>query len=210
MMTLSDTFVAEFDRALRAIAGTTAARRPNPADAFCGDDALDAAQRRDVAGLMRIHHVGVVCAQALYQAQKLAAHDPQTRAQLEHAAQEEEDHLAWCAQRLDELGSRPSLLNPLWYAGAFAIGLIAGRAGDRISLGFVAETERQVEHHLDGHLDRLPATDTRSRAILEQMRIDEIAHGDTARAAGGVALPAPIRGAMRLMSRVMTATAYHL
>lgn len=215
-----DRFLSEFDRALRAVAGVTRASRPNPADAVIASaasaDTADAAaklaeaDRRHAAGLMRVNHVGEVCAQALYQGQALFARDPAIRAQLDEAAREEEDHLAWCAQRLQELNDRPSLLNPLWYAGAFAIGAVAGRLGDKISLGFVAETERQVEHHLDGHLDKLPEQDSRSRAIVAQMRDDEIRHGDNARQAGGIELPAPIRQAMRAASRVMTATAYRI
>lgn len=214
-----DRFIPEFDRALRAVAGVTRASRPNPADAVIAstspdraDNAtkLSEAERRHAAGLMRVNHVGEVCAQALYQGQALFARDPAIRAQLDEAAREEEDHLAWCAQRLQELNDRPSFLNPLWYAGAFAIGAVAGRLGDKISLGFVAETERQVEHHLDGHLDKLPEQDSRSRAIVAQMRDDEIRHGDNARQAGGIELPAPIRQAMRAASRVMTATAYRI
>lgn len=206
-----DTLIREFDMALRAIAGATRAGRANPADALVpADETLSDEARRHVAGLMRINHVGEVCAQALYQAQKLTARDATVRAQMGEAAREEEDHLAWCAERLRELGSRPSLLNPLWYAGAFAIGWAAGRAGDRVSLGFVAETERQVEQHLTGHLDQLPATDGRSRMILEQMRDDEIRHGEAARHAGGMPLPAPVRALMRAASRVMTTTAYRI
>lgn len=206
-----DTLIHEFDVALRAIAGATRADRDNPADRLAPDtEQMSAEERRHVAGLMRINHVGEVCAQALYQAQKLTARTAAVRAQMDAAAREEEDHLAWCAERLRELGSRPSLLNPVWYAGAFAIGLVAGRAGDRISLGFVAETERQVEHHLNGHLDRLPAADGRSRAILEQMRDDEVRHGDAARDAGGVPLPGPVRALMRAASKVMTTAAYRI
>ncbi len=209
-----DRFIPEFDRALRAVAGITRASRPNPADAIVtsGDDGgtLSDAERRHAAGLMRVNHVGEVCAQALYQGQALFARDPAIRAQLDEAAREEEDHLAWCAQRLQELNDRPSLLNPLWYAGAFAIGALAGRLGDKISLGFVAETERQVEHHLDSHLDRLPEQDARSRAIVAQMRDDEVRHGDNARAAGGIDLPEPVRQTMRTASRIMTTTAYRI
>lgn len=206
-----DKLIREFDVALRAIAGVTRAARPNPAEGLDPQaEPLGDADRRHVAGLMRVNHVGEVCAQALYQAQKLTARTPQVQAQMDAAAREEEDHLGWCAERLQELGSRPSLLNPLWYAGAFAIGWLAGRAGDRVSLGFVSETERQVEHHLTGHLDRLPAGDHRSRAILEQMRDDEARHGAAARDAGGIELPAPIRAAMRAASRVMTTTAYNI
>ncbi|QUP52769.1 2-polyprenyl-3-methyl-6-methoxy-1,4-benzoquinone monooxygenase [Ralstonia syzygii] len=211
---MPDRFIPEFDRALRAVAGITRASRPNPADAIVAhaDDGgkLSDVERRHAAGLMRVNHVGEVCAQALYQGQALFARAPAIRAQLDEAAREEEDHLAWCAQRLQELNDRPSLLNPLWYAGAFAIGALAGRLGDKISLGFVAETERQVEHHLDGHLDRLPEQDARSRAIVAQMRDDEVRHGDNARAAGGIDLPTPVREAMRIASRIMTTTAYRI
>ncbi|ASL73889.1 2-polyprenyl-3-methyl-6-methoxy-1,4-benzoquinone monooxygenase [Ralstonia solanacearum] len=209
-----DRFLPEFDRALRAVAGITRASRPNPADAIVAptDDGakLSDTERRHAAGLMRVNHVGEVCAQALYQGQALFARDPAIRAQLDEAAREEEDHLAWCAQRLQELHDRPSLLNPVWYAGAFAIGALAGRLGDKISLGFVAETERQVEHHLDGHLDRLPEHDARSRVIVAQMRDDEVRHGDNARAAGGIDLPEPVRQAMRFASRIMTTAAYRI
>ncbi len=214
IVSMPDRFIPEFDRALRAVAGITRASRPNPADAIVAhaDDSakLSEAERRHAAGLMRVNHVGEVCAQALYQGQALFARDPAIRAQLDEAAREEEDHLAWCAQRLQELSDRPSLLNPLWYAGAFAIGALAGRLGDKISLGFVAETERQVEHHLDGHLDRLPEQDARSRAIVAQMRDDEVRHGDNARAAGGIDLPTPVREVMRFASRIMTTAAYRI
>jgi ubiquinone biosynthesis monooxygenase Coq7 len=154
--------------------------------------------------------VGEVCAQALYQAQALTARSPELRRQMLDAAREEGDHLAWTRRRLDELGARPSLLNPLWYAGAFAIGLLAGRLGDRRSLGFVVETERQVERHLAGHLERLPVADARSRAIVDQMKLDEVAHAEAALAAGAVELPAPVRWAMTAAARVMTTTAERL
>ena len=206
-----DRMIAEFDHALRAMTGVTRAARPSPAAGLAGEpEALSPTERRHVAGLMRVNHVGEVCAQALYQAQKLTARAPEIRAAMAQAAREEEDHLGWCAERLHDVGARPSLLNPLWYAGAFSIGWLAGRIGDRVSLGFVAETERQVERHLDGHLDQLPAQDGKSRVILEQMRADEIRHGQHAIEAGGATLPAPVRGAMALASRVMTSTAYHL
>ncbi|AJC20091.1 2-polyprenyl-3-methyl-6-methoxy-1,4-benzoquinone monooxygenase [Pandoraea pulmonicola] len=216
----SDSLISELDRGLRAIAGVTRASRPtpvpvsyidsDPGNAPVGDDALSPQERRHVAGLMRVNHVGEVCAQALYQAQKLATKRPELRAAFEHAGKEEEDHLAWTAQRLSELGSRPSLLNPLWYAGAFAIGFVAGKCGDKVSLGFMSETERQVEHHLEGHLDDLPSQDARSRAIVDQMRIDEIQHGQAARDAGGVDLPVPVQRAMRAAAKVMTTTAYYI
>lgn len=216
----SDSLISELDRGLRAIAGVTQASRPTPAvdaslssilsDAPIGDDALTPQERRHVAGLMRVNHVGEVCAQALYQAQKLATTRPELRSAFEHAGKEEEDHLAWTAHRLSELGSRPSLLNPLWYAGAFAIGFVAGKCGDKVSLGFVSETERQVEHHLDSHLNDLPPHDLRSRAIVDQMRRDEIEHGQAARDAGGIELPAPVQRVMRAAAKVMTTTAYYI
>ena len=168
------------------------------------------AERKHSAGLMRVNHVGEVCAQALYEAQALFARDESTRQQFRQAGKEELDHLAWTAERLRELDSRPSLLNPLWYAGAFAMGAIAARAGDATSLGFVVETERQVEAHLNGHLEKLPAQDQRSRAIVTQMRDDEIEHGDSAKRLGGVELPAPVQRGMRVVAKVMTGTAYYL
>jgi ubiquinone biosynthesis monooxygenase Coq7 len=160
--------------------------------------------------MMRVNHVGEVCAQALYQAQALTARTPELQRRMAAAAREEQDHLAWTEQRLQELGDRPSLLNPLWYAGSFAIGLLAGRLGDAASLGFVVETERQVEQHLAGHLDRLPAADARSRAIVEQMRDDERRHADDARDAGGHDLPLPVRWLMRGAAKVMTTTAHRI
>jgi ubiquinone biosynthesis monooxygenase Coq7 len=159
---------------------------------------------------MRVDHVGEVCAQALYQSQALASRTPALRAHFERAAQEELDHLAWTRERLDQLGDRVSLLTPLWYAGAFAIGSVAGLAGDRLSLGFVVETERQVEQHLASHLDRLPAHDTASRAIVAQMKEEEARHADEAIAAGARPLPAPVKAVMRLAARVMTATAHYI
>ena len=171
---------------------------------------LSPAERAHSAGLMRVNHVGEVCAQALYQAQKLATRSPSLRAVFNRAAIEEEDHLAWTAKRLEALDSRPSLLNPLWYTGALAIGVAAGRMGDRVSLGFMAETERQVEQHLDSHLEQLPAADRESRAIVEQMSVDEAEHGKAAMEAGGIELPFPVRGLMRAVSKVMTRTAYYI
>lgn len=159
---------------------------------------------------MRVNHVGEVCAQALYQAQKLATNSPELKASFEQAAREEEDHLAWTSKRLNDLDARPSLLNPLWYAGALAIGFVAGRFGDRASLGFMAETERQVEQHLDGHMKTLPANDHASRAIVEQMRLDESAHAAAAIGAGGTEVPFPVRALMRAASKVMTRTAYYI
>ncbi len=175
-----------------------------------GANELTASEKRQAGALMRVNHVGEVCAQALYSAQSLVTRDPAMKAQFDQAAREETDHLAWTQERLDQLGSRPSLLNPLWYAGAFGLGLIAGRFGDRVSLGFVVETERQVEAHLQTHLERLPAGDQTSRAIVEQMKQDESAHAAQAIAAGGVELPAPVRGLMKAAARVMTSTAYYV
>src|SRR4249920_2459535 len=164
-----DNLIGEFDRALRAVAGVAEAARRTPADGVTEAE-LNAAEREHAAALMRVNHVGEVCAQALYQGQALTARDPQARATLEQAAQEEQDHLAWSAERIRELGGRPSLLNPLWYAGSFAVGALAGALGDRWNLAFLAETERQVEEHLGGHLRALPVSDVRTRAVVEAMR----------------------------------------
>ncbi|RJG02241.1 2-polyprenyl-3-methyl-6-methoxy-1,4-benzoquinone monooxygenase [Noviherbaspirillum sedimenti] len=204
-----DKFIIGLDGALRTVAGITAAGRPNPARG-APESVLDTAERRHSAGLMRVNHVGEVCAQALYASQGLFAKNDAVRQQFEVSQREEEDHLAWTAQRLRELDSRPSLLNPLWYAGAFAIGLVAARLGDAQSLGFVVETERQVEAHLNSHLDLLPAEDAKSRAIVEQMRQDEVAHGAAANGLGAASLPAPVQLAMRGMAKLMTSTAYYL
>jgi len=204
-----DALLTALDTALRTLSGANHAARPCPRP---GVEAapLDETQRRLAGALMRVNHVGEVCAQALYSAQALTSRDPALRRQFDAAARDETDHLAWTQQRLRELGARPSLLNPLWYGGAFAIGLLAGRAGDAVSLGFVVETERQVEQHLEGHLARLPEGDLASRAIVARMKEDEARHADAAGAAGGQALPAPMRWAMRAAARVMTATAHHL
>jgi ubiquinone biosynthesis monooxygenase Coq7 len=204
-----DDVVIGFDRALRTLAGRPSQSRPTPG-ANLDDGDLTDAERRHAAGLMRINHTGEVCAQALYAAQALVARDEAVRETFGVAAREEEEHLAWTQQRLDELADRPSLLNPLWYAGSFAIGLAAGAAGDRGNLGFVLETERQVEEHLTGHMERLPASDARSRAIVEQMRDDEARHGAAARAAGGIPLPFPVRGMMRVAADVMRFVAYRI
>ena len=204
-----DQLVAQFDRALRTVSGVAQASRPSPAEAS-PEAQLGAQERRHAAALMRVNHVGEVCAQALYQGQALTARDPHARRALERAASEEEDHLAWSAQRVAELGGRTSLLNPLWYAGAFAIGTIAGAAGDRWNLGFLAETERQVEEHLSGHLARLPQEDVRTRAVVEAMRTDEARHRDTALELGAAELPRPVRRAMRFASGLMTRIAYHV
>ena len=205
-----DRIILEFDTALRSVVGGTNARRPVPGSDTGIHSALDAAERKHAAGLMRVNHVGEVCAQALYQSQKLVARNPEIQAMLDHSGREEMDHLAWCETRLHELGSHTSYLNPLWYAGSFAIGLAAGLAGDRWSLGFVAETEKQVENHLESHLETLPKDDQRSRAIVDQMRVDEIAHGQAAKNAGGANLPEPIQKIMQAMSKVMTTTAYKI
>ena len=205
---LPDRLLAAADRALRSLFSPARASRPLPATAAPAP--LDEVERREAAGLMRVNHAGEVAAQGLYHGQALVAGTPKLRALLLDAAREETDHLAWCQTRLQELGDRPSRLDPLWYAGSFGIGVAAGLLGDRTSLGFVAETERQVEAHLDSHLERLPAQDLRSRAILEQMRSDEMAHGRTALEAGGVPLPAPVRRLMRATAAVMTGTAYRI
>jgi ubiquinone biosynthesis monooxygenase Coq7 len=204
-----DDLILGFDRALRTLSGSAVGGRPNPADAVPEHD-LTPDERRHAAGLMRVNHTGEVCAQALYQAQALTARDAGIRGRLASAAREEEEHLAWTQQRLAELGDRPSLANPLWYAGSFAIGLAAGITGDRTNLGFVVETERQVEEHLSGHMDRLPAGDRKSRAIVAAMRDDEVRHGTLARDAGAAELPWLARALMRGAARVMTLTAYRL
>ena len=205
-----DSFIMEFDTALRSVVGGANAQRSTPGANLGGNSGLNAVERKHAAGLMRVNHVGEVCAQALYQSQKLVARNPEIQGMLDHSGQEEMDHLAWCETRLQELGSHTSYLNPLWYAGSFAIGLAAGLAGDKWSLGFVAETEKQVENHLESHLEKLPKDDQRSRAIVDQMRIDEIAHGQAAKNAGGVDLPEPIQKIMQVMSKVMTTTAYKI
>lgn len=209
-MALIDRFIIEFDTALRSVVGGAHAHRPTPGSDIQSTALLDVKEREHAAGLMRVNHVGEVCAQALYQSQKLVARNPEIREMLYHSGQEEMDHLAWCETRLQELGSHTSYLNPIWYAGSFAIGLAAGLAGDKWSLGFVAETEKQVENHLESHLKKLPAEDERSRAIVDQMRVDEIEHGQAAISAGGAVLPEPIRKLMQAMSKVMTSTAYKI
>ncbi len=206
-----DAWLVAADNALRTLAGVAHAGRPYPARQVHADqEPLPEPERRLSGALMRVNHVGEICAQALYQAQALTARSDALRRQMDRAAREETDHLAWTRRRLDELGDRPSRLNPLWYAGAFGIGLLAGRLGDPASLGFVVETERQVEEHLAGHLDRLPESDQRSRAIVAQMKADEARHADEAQAAGGVDLPPPVRWMMRAAARVMTATAHRI
>lgn len=204
-----DRLLADAQNALDTVAGAPRAARPNPGRDEA-DVMLDDADRRHAAGLMRINHVGEVCAQALYVGQASVARDPQTRAQLLEAAQEETDHLAWCADRLRELDSRPSLLNPVWYAGSYAIGVLAGLRGDGWNLGFVVETERQVEAHLEEHLQTLPPADGRSRAILATMKEDEARHADHAEAAGARALPQPVPALMAAASKLMKAVAYRV
>jgi ubiquinone biosynthesis monooxygenase Coq7 len=206
-----DHLLVSVDRALRSVFATPTAARPIPRPAgavVANDSALSEAERRESASLMRVNHAGEVAAQALYHGQAVFARRPEVRDMLLRAAREEADHLAWCDQRLRELGSRPSALGPLWYAGSFAIGAAAAVVGDSVSLGFVSETEKQVEGHIDSHLDKLPASDERSRAVLEQMRADEVAHGAAARDAGGVDLPPPVKSAMHATARVMTTTSY--
>lgn len=204
-----DHLIVNLDKALRVVAGVASASRPTPA-VHAADAALDSAERRHAAGLMRVNHVGEVCAQALYNAQARFATGAAMREQFEQAGREEEDHLAWTAQRLAELGSQPSLLNPLWYAGAYTLGTIAAHLGDGRSLGFVVETERQVEAHLNSHLSKLPQQDAKSRAIVEQMRDDEVAHGAAAAELGAIEAPEPVKAAMKAMAKVMTTTAYYI
>jgi len=201
-----DTVINALDSALRTLFAPARASRPSPAASTAPAD-LSPAERRESAALMRVNHVGEVCAQALYTAQALGTRDPSLRRHLQEAAREESDHLAWTRARLDELGASPSLLNPLWYAGSLAMGLAAGRAGDRWSLGFMAETERQVEAHLGSHLEQLPPADTRSRHIVEAMQRDEMTHARRARELGGAELPTAVRQAMRATAKVMTTVA---
>ena len=204
-----DRFLGAADSALRTLFAKPRAARPCPV-LPADETRLAASDQRHAAALMRVNHVGEVCAQALYTAQALSTNDPTLRQHFERAAEEETDHLAWTADRLAELDARPSLLNPLWYAGAFGLGLLAGRLGDRISLGFVVETERQVEAHLQSHLDRLPAGDHASRAIVVQMKEDEAAHAAQALQAGAIELPAPAKALMRAAAKVMTTTAHFI
>ncbi len=204
-----DKLLTAADVALRTLFAPPRAGRPCPV-VPADDSPLDPAQRRLSGALMRVNHVGEVCAQALYTAQAAATRNPGLRDHFLQAAREETDHLAWTQARLDELGARPSLLNPLWYAGAFGLGLLAGRLGDRVSLGFVVETEKQVEAHLQDHLERLPAQDHASRAIVAQMKDDEAAHAAQALQAGALALPAPVKSLMGAAARVMTTTAHYI
>jgi ubiquinone biosynthesis monooxygenase Coq7 len=209
-LSLIDRVLEEADRALStAFGGIHEAQRPSPAIGIDEAD-LDDSDRRHAAGLMRVNHTGEVCAQALYSGQAAVARSDATRAQLLAAAQEETDHLAWCAERLDALQSRSSLLNPLWYAGSFAMGAAAALVGDKVSLGFVVETERQVEAHLGEHLQKLPEADLRSRAVVIQMQADEARHGQSAKDAGGVELPQPVPMLMKFASAIMKAVAYKI
>lgn len=207
MLPIPDALILQFDRALRTVFAPAVSRRPHP-DNGLPEGELSEAEKRHAAGLMRVNHSGEVCAQALYQGQALTARNPEAARALREASDEETEHLAWCERRLTELGSHKSYLNPLWYTGSFAIGVLAGALGDRWNLGFLAETERQVEGHLDGHLKRLPEQDAKSRAIVEQMKADEIRHAETAIAHGGAELPLPVKLAMKLSSKVMTQAAY--
>ncbi len=206
-----DQLLVEGGRALEVLSGAVHASRPNPAGRLsAADRALSVPEQKHAAGLMRVNHVGEVCAQALYRGQALFCRDASIRDMLHEAAHEEVDHLAWCDERLKELHSRPSYLNPLWYAGSFALGVAASRASTQKNLGFMAETETQVEHHLESHLSLLPENDVRSRKIVEKMRDDEISHRKTAERHGATPLPSPVRGLMKFMAKVMTTTAYRI
>ncbi|MGO2133613.1 MAG: 2-polyprenyl-3-methyl-6-methoxy-1,4-benzoquinone monooxygenase [Halomonas sp.] len=209
--TRADRLVGQFDAALRTLVpGVAQQTRPSPATADIQDGPIDDDERRHAEGLMRINHTGEVCAQALYQGQSLTARLPEVREQMEEAAEEEVDHLAWCESRIKELDGRTSVLNPLYYAASFGIGALAGAVSDKISLGFVAATEEQVGKHLEEHIETLPAGDRRSRAVLEQMAIDEAQHAQQALEAGGARFPAPVKFGMTLMSKVMTKSVYRL
>ena len=207
MMIDIDRCITEFDKGLRTIFGVHSVARPTPGAELPDTDLTDA-ERRHAAALMRVNHCGEVCAQALYQGQALASQSEGLRDALDQAAREEADHLAWCERRISELGGRLSALNPVWYTGSLVIGYFAGKLGDEWNLGFLAETEHQVEHHLQGHLERLRADDARTRAIVEQMQRDEAGHADTARRLGARDLPVPAKSGMRLAARVMTSSSY--
>ena len=208
-MSLVDTLVRIADDGVKTLFTPAVAQRESPA-AACADSAMSEAEKQESARLMRVNHCGEICAQALYQGQALFARDTTVRDSLQEAADEEVDHLAWTAQRIEELGGRQSMFNPLWYGGSFAIGAAAALLSDKISLGFVAETEKQVSEHLLSHLDKLPPQDEKSRAIVVQMDVDERQHATKAQEMGGVELPAPVKGAMHLLGRVMTRTSYWL
>ncbi len=205
-----DRLIIEFDKGLKTLAANAHSLRPHPDQNIQQTTELSADEKRHAAALMRINHCGEVCAQALYNGQALTAKNPQTVLALEQASKEETEHLAWCEKRIHELGGRTSLFNPIWYAGSFTLGAIAGALGDKWNLGFLAETERQVGAHLNRHLDELPAADDKSRSILEQMKTDEAEHAATAIRLGGAELPNPVKAAMQGMSKVMTSTTYHL
>lgn len=209
MSSLTDTFILQIDRALRTLSGNPDAARPNPA-AHIRDARLSPQEQQHAAGLMRVNHTGEICAQALYEGQALTAKDTETRDALKAAASEETDHLAWCEERLDELESRPSVLNPAFYALSYAMGALTGLLGDRVSLGFVEATEDQVCRHLENHLDSLPQADGRSREIVKTMHEDEARHGANALAAGGAEFPEPVKRAMTAVSKLMTETTYRL
>jgi len=206
-MTNLDALIVAFDNGLRTLLAPAHSARPHP-DVRVAETPLSEEDKQLAAALMRVNHSGEICAQALYQGQALTARHPEARAALEQAAAEETDHLAWTAQRVEQLGGRLSVLNPLWYAGSFAIGAAAGLLGDKWNLGFLAETERQVEGHLESHLDKLPAEDAKSRAVVEQMKVDEARHAHSAVEHGAAELPAPVKSAMRVASKVMTKTSF--
>ena len=205
----AEQFIIEFDRALRTVFSSARSQRPVPGGELPEADLSDQ-EKAHVSGLMRVNHVGEICAQALYQGQVLTSRDRSVREALRSAADEETEHLAWTEQRLAELGGRKSLLNPVWYVGALSMGVLAGRLGEKWNLGFLAETERQVEAHLDSHLECLPERDGRSREIVDQMRRDEIKHAETALRLGAAELPAPVKLAMKFAAKVMTGTAYRI
>jgi 3-demethoxyubiquinol 3-hydroxylase len=207
-MNFIDRLISEFDRGLRTVLASPHAERPNPALDIDQVGTIDPADKNEAIRLMRVNHCGEVCAQALYQGQALVARSEATRSVLLGAAREERDHLAWCEQRLNELGGSKSVLNPLWYAGSFGLGVVSGALGDRWSMAFLVETERQVEHHLDDHLTRLPDGDARSRRIVAVMREDEIRHGNSGELHGAAKLPGALKAVMRLTSRIMTRSSY--
>jgi len=202
-----DRLIVEFDKGLRTLFGQAHSARAYP-DANLSEASMDEAEKKNAAALMRVNHSGEICAQALYQGQALTARDPVVQEKLQQAAQEETEHLAWTAKRVHELGGHLSVLNPFWYTGSLAIGAMAGLLGDKWNLGFLAETERQVGHHLQSHLDRLPQQDEKSRAIVSQMHTDEVGHADMAVSLGGAELPQPVQWAMKLNGKVMTGTSY--
>ncbi len=204
-----DNLISEFDRGLRTLFAPASSARPHP-DHDVAEAELSAEEKRHALGLMRVNHCGEVCAQALYQGQALTARDPAAREALRHAAFEEVEHLAWTERRIRELGGRPSLFNPLWYTGSLAIGVTAGLLGDKWNLGFLQETEHQVGAHLDSHLSELPAQDDKSRAIVSQMRDDELKHADMAQQLGAANLPLPVKGMMKLSAKLMTVSSYRL